>query len=1550
MWPEAMEEEVCSVGGAGGISLKLAKAGGTLTGSYMLNGGEWTVAKALDLDTDVPYDTGADVPEPPSGRVWAPYVSTSGDGTPSVVNEIMIVYLLNTVETIYNGSSPEEERFPAQTEDGALVFYGLLDPEQALIPLNDVWSWNGNYTNSDGEITVDPVEGYLAANENTITFRSLNHPGNFDPIQSSVPLPEDSTRAKGDFEYTMDLAMTDLDFMDSDDWIGWFTQGISVCLEPEVTSNCFSIWWTTWSEGAHGSWVSYQAVGATIFDDPDFVQFEDIDRNGAGNVDLKVTKTGSIMVASYKFPGGDWTELSSVNLDTHQYNRPEGTVDPGDDAQKPFGWQDVESAGDDVGLTPFNANSRWNMNVFTSGMDGYRYYNTFNVVNEIKVEFSPLLLPSITLLDDGIGGDKVDYIAVGSVYTDLGVTGVGAPPALEDLTQDIVVTGQDDIDTSVAGRSFTVAYNLTDALGIPADEVTRQVTVVEDKAPVLTLMSETMEDIDFEIMQGGSYTVLTAALTDPTSAYFRNDGATAVDVVDGDLTESITVSINGVPVANGGTLDTDTPGAYAITYSITDSGGFTSEKERTVTVFARPSETPDARGEATGDTCFIGSASANSGHGLRATILLLLAGSVLIYLIGGLMKKHCLRLSAALMAIGLTSIHSPSTFAQEEHDVFVLDEITVTAERRETNAQDTPVSVSAWDNTALDEEAINGIEDLQMRMPSTQFTGNKIVMRGVGRDLNQLGMDPGVGIYEDGYYSTEQGALGNLFDVARIEAIRGPQSTLFGRNTIGGLVQIIHTRPTSEFSGQAKIELGPRGSNQYLAFGGPVIEDELMYRIRLRNWDAEGQQYNFYDNTTHGGYDGFTADLYLLYQPTDKLEFYARYWFSTAQNDIGAGIRPDPYSACCTDIWYTYPGDSQATLVRTLDENGVVWTRNSDKVWSPTQFGGMMNPWWNVQDQHNPSSDDPWRINFDTPGFFDFDGDGIMLTTTYDLTDSLTLKLLTEYRDWWWTQHGDADGSADIGYGMEWDVPMSIYQYTGELQLIYGSPQSRISFIAGLYHYFKHEIQGWIYSAVGTENTKWLYMHIENPEDPDNPPAADAGWRPQVKTSPWTGPGTYFAYDTWIETTDTAAYAQVDFQITDKLNVTAGLRYAEDDKKGFEKLDMINTWDLNTALYHYVANPEDPDPYNYRWDTGTYPPTADYIQALIDDGQTPMHGSGFLRGQDILPMDPIELGPRRNAYGDNANLPWQYEKPSGTWNAWTYPDNARILGANDTAKWGRFVGKLSFDYKPIAETLLYISYAKGFKAGGFQLGSWAQGELDPADMAHPRPGESQPIGEPTVYDPEELKSYEIGWKQLWFEDRWRTNLAVYLYDYDNLQVEVTVNNETGVRNSGDAEVIGVELEGEGYVTDYLLVNWATSYADSQYLGFQASDTAFPWEGVVDISGKRLKRSPEYKFACGGTYTHPTAIGEFSLNLRYYWQSETFFAQYNSWKDRYKAWDRIDARLWWSSPDLKWRATIGMNNIQNSRGVMDVAAGGADGLRTWTMISEREWQLELSYRF
>ena len=248
------------------------------------------------------------------------------------------------------------------------------------------------------------------------------------------------------------------------------------------------------------------------------------------------------------------------------------------------------------------------------------------------------------------------------------------------------------------------------------------------------------------------------------------------------------------------------------------------------------------------------------------------------------MKRFWLCLFTVCIGTGLILGGFASVFAQEkEKAVFTLDEIIVSAERVEANAQDTPIAVTAFDSTMLDAQGIDHIFDLQMRMPSTTITGNKVYIRGIGTEQNNLGIDPGVGIYVDGFYSSTGGGwLGDSFDVERFEFVRGPQSTLLGRNTIGGAILITHKKPTEEFEGQIKwksLYIGETlGWGAYLAVSGPLTKNKkLLGRIRARSWRDwfwGGYGENQYDGVEYGGFNGSDIDLHMTYKPTDKLKVW----------------------------------------------------------------------------------------------------------------------------------------------------------------------------------------------------------------------------------------------------------------------------------------------------------------------------------------------------------------------------------------------------------------------------------------------------------------------------------------------------------------------------------------------------------------------------------------------------------------------------------------------------------------------------------------------------
>jgi len=781
------------------------------------------------------------------------------------------------------------------------------------------------------------------------------------------------------------------------------------------------------------------------------------------------------------------------------------------------------------------------------------------------------------------------------------------------------------------------------------------------------------------------------------------------------------------------------------------------------------------------------------------------------------------------MSIGLAIAMVSPAFAQEAvKKEFTLEEIVVTAERRESNAQDTPVSLTAFSAADVDDLSIATNIDLQTRMPSTTFTGNKIYIRGVGRDMNQVLIDPGVAVYWDGMYNNEQAAIDYTFGVERIEAMRGPQDTLYGKSTIGGAINVITKKPTKEFSGQVVAKIGTYEQRDFHGMvSGPLYKDKLMGTVLLTHLYYGGHTKNVWNNEYSGAGKTWNAAFRLLFEPTDRLQIYGQYvareyYYSEGTGYMHGSTRsPDPWKT--TGVLYTSP----STVI-----HNTAYNRDPNQV--------------------NPGVDSPWHF-YCTPGFrprkTDNDVKAGQISTTFELTDAWTIKW-NQFSDGW---HWDwmFDSSSDTDYQYNTDIPMWANSWQEELQVSYASPESKITFLGGLYYFYLHENQQ-VFIAYKGNNT------ISTPVD-------GSAWR-ELGGTPTTWPSgetviyppdyvpylrfgypISFMYDVWGETVSQAVYGQFDYQITDELNLTVGLRVLKDLRKGHE-----------TQLY-------------LTQDTAFGP----FNQVLLDQG-------GYNTG------------------------PWPYRNGIPFY----YPDKQ-----HHKQDWQEFVGKVGADYKPSEDTLFFAKLSKGYKAGGFPLGSFQE----------------------EAFDPEYLWSYEAGWKQLWMDSRFNTNLAVYYYDYTDFQVvlseedPISLRRSSKVRNADGATNWGIELEAKGYVIDNLLVEFMYSFMSTEYKAFSQIDTNYPDKGIQDLEGKELNRSPKHKFAVSGTYTIPTDIGDFVLYANYYWQDEAYFRPFNLPIDKSKAWAKTDARIMYFTPDHKWRIALEFSNIFDQPGIQDVSVGG----QAWT---------------
>ena len=200
-----------------------------------------------------------------------------------------------------------------------------------------------------------------------------------------------------------------------------------------------------------------------------------------------------------------------------------------------------------------------------------------------------------------------------------------------------------------------------------------------------------------------------------------------------------------------------------------------------------------------------------------------------------MMKKTSLITGAAL-AVFLT----PNLLMAEGRQI---EEVIVTAERQEASIQDTSISITAFTGEFIDDFGIRNQEDLQNFVPATTIQPYDATVRGVGRNFRALGGDPGVATYMNGVYSEDllTATAATFWDVERIEVLRGPQGTLYGRNAVGGAINILYKEPTEEFEGAVRAIVGDYGTQDYYgAFSGPIIEDKLLGRVNFSYRERDG--------------------------------------------------------------------------------------------------------------------------------------------------------------------------------------------------------------------------------------------------------------------------------------------------------------------------------------------------------------------------------------------------------------------------------------------------------------------------------------------------------------------------------------------------------------------------------------------------------------------------------------------------------------------------------------------------------------------------------------
>lgn len=285
------------------------------------------------------------------------------------------------------------------------------------------------------------------------------------------------------------------------------------------------------------------------------------------------------------------------------------------------------------------------------------------------------------------------------------------------------------------------------------------------------------------------------------------------------------------------------------------------------------------------------------------------------------------RLIAAASAIAICAAAPQVSFAQDNS----LDEIVVTATKRSTSLQETPIAISAFSGDSLEERGIDDLANLQSYVPNLHIGEEqgqfKISLRGIGLQGTSTISDSGVAFYTDGNYIARPiGGTAVFHDIERIEVLRGPQGTLYGRNATGGVVNVISNAPTQEFSGSVGMTYGSRDLLEFRGVLNTPITEKLSARISGVYTEEDGYIENISDAPGTQDFFGTNGDTsiraQLLYDNNEDLEVLLS---GTYSDKDGTGVNmsylerniggPPPTQA----LLRTLPADSTDPLVANND-------------------------------------------------------------------------------------------------------------------------------------------------------------------------------------------------------------------------------------------------------------------------------------------------------------------------------------------------------------------------------------------------------------------------------------------------------------------------------------------------------------------------------------------------------------------------------------------------------------------------------------------------------
>jgi len=821
-------------------------------------------------------------------------------------------------------------------------------------------------------------------------------------------------------------------------------------------------------------------------------------------------------------------------------------------------------------------------------------------------------------------------------------------------------------------------------------------------------------------------------------------------------------------------------------------------------------------------------------------------------------------------------------------------DIVITATRRAERLSNVPIAVSAVSQETLQNSGANDIRGLTQLAPSllVSSTGNEANasarVRGIGTVGDNPGLESSVAVFIDGVYRSRTGSgLNDLGEVDRIEVLRGPQGTLFGRNASAGLINIITKAPEQTFGGYGEVTLGNYDNVRYAgAITGPVIKDLLSFRVDGVYNNRDGFLYDVVNRTDYNDRNRYFVRGQLLFEPSSDLQLRLIGDYTRRNEKCCGAVYVDLREK--TDPTPGVPGDFAINpagnrIVQVMQSLGAVFPSAGDP-YNRRIANTPGRAYSNITRDYGGSAQIDWNLG------------GAALTS------------ITAYREYKAGGAGDVDyGNLDITYRPDdGNSYRQFHTFTQELRLNGELFGGRLDWLVGGY-YSKEDLTVVDNIKFGTDYGAFASCRIVatiNPAAALRAPRATgclsaAGRAVLSGQVPGTTPAFGAATPLILANIDRlstlnnlgdnrAEYLQDSenyaffthniFKLTDRLSITAGLRYTHESK------DFRGAFNNNNTV-------------------------CPQLQAGTAQG-----GLGGLLANPTL-----------------ASLAGGIITLGCTGNSSTTLNN---LDLNNSFDESQFTGTGVISWKPTDAWLVYASYSRGYKAGGYNLDRSDLGSaLFPrtnADAANLR------------FDPELVNSYEAGFK--FTSPDFTMNVAAFRSDFKNFQLNTFNGTVFVVQNIGSCSDSlggadrdnsaatgrctgdvgtgvrsqGAEVEVGLYPTRNVSVNMGYTFAATRFrrnlVGSASGEALDP--ALFLLPGNQLSNAPRNTVTASASFTPD--IGGSGLSLLFYVDGR-MTSDYNTGSDLFfeKAQDGFfvaNARVGLRGPDRTWSIEGWVQNL------------------------------------